>query len=132
MYRCLDPYPAALLWCWYSFLPKEHRPHSRSEEFGARLFRHNNNFYNDNISRLQSFTNVQAPILACPPDCSYRCSGFMCCNTYAIRFTVLQHPLQGSWDLYTTQWTCGYPTRTVVSLRIRIEQLMRRDLHPQD
>jgi len=26
----------------------------------------------NNISRLQSFTNVQAPILASSPDCSYR------------------------------------------------------------
>lgn len=38
--------------------------------------------------RLQSFTNVQAPILACPPDCSYRCSGFMCCTIYG--FTIVE------------------------------------------
>ena len=42
----------------------------------------------NNISRLQSFTNVQAPILACPPDCSYRYSGFVCYKTYG--FTIVE------------------------------------------
>jgi len=40
--------------------------------------------------------------------------------------------LQGSQAVYSTQWTCGYPTRTVVSLHTRIEQLVWRDFHPLD
>jgi len=31
------------------------------------------NFNREGISRLQSFTNVQAPLLARPPGCTYRC-----------------------------------------------------------
>jgi len=40
--------------------------------------------------------------------------------------------LQGGRAVYTTQWTCGYPTRTVVSLRVRTGQLTRWDFHPLD
>jgi len=40
--------------------------------------------------------------------------------------------LQGSQAVYTTQWTCGYPTRTVVSLRVRTGQLTRWDFQPLD
>ena len=40
-----------------------------------------------NLSRLQSFRYVQAPMLARPPDCTYRCGSY----------------LQGSRAVYTTQ-----------------------------
>ncbi len=35
VYRCLDPYPATPLRCSCSFLPKELRPHLRTERFGT-------------------------------------------------------------------------------------------------
>jgi hypothetical protein len=35
VWRCLDPYPAALLRCPYPFLPEEHRPHLTCKRFGA-------------------------------------------------------------------------------------------------
>ena len=37
-----------------------------------KVYRHNNNFYAEQFSRLQSFTNVQAHEFARHPDCSYR------------------------------------------------------------
>ncbi len=50
----------------------------------------------DNISGLQPFLNVQAPMLARPPGRTYRWDG-----------TTLQP--QGSRAVYTTQWTSGHP-----------------------
>src|SRR5262245_46912228 len=35
VWRCLDPYPAALLRCTYPFLPAEPRPHLTSNRFGS-------------------------------------------------------------------------------------------------
>jgi len=35
LYRCLDPYPAALPRCSRSFLPGKHRPHLNQKRFGA-------------------------------------------------------------------------------------------------
>ena len=35
LWRCLDPYPAALLRCPYPFLPAEPRPHLTCKRFGA-------------------------------------------------------------------------------------------------
>ena len=35
LHRCLDPYPAAPLWCTCPFLPKELRPHPTLNRFGA-------------------------------------------------------------------------------------------------
>jgi hypothetical protein len=45
---------------------------------------------------------------------------------------VEAHSLLGSWAVYATQRTCGYPSRTGVSLRACIGQWARRDLHPLD
>ena len=44
---------------------------------------------------------------------------------------ALEKP-EGSQAVSTTQRTCGYPTRTVASLPIRIEQWIWRDFHPLD
>jgi hypothetical protein len=44
--------------------------------------------------------------------------------------TVEVQSLLGSRAVYATQRTCGYPSRTVVSLRACIGPLARRDLHP--
>ncbi len=46
--------------------------------------------------------------------------------------TVEAQSLLGSRAVYATQRTCGYPSRTVVSLRACIGQLARRDFHPLD
>ena len=46
--------------------------------------------------------------------------------------TVEAQRLLGSRAVYATQRTCGYPSRTVVSLRACIGPLARRDLHPLD
>ena len=46
--------------------------------------------------------------------------------------TAEAHSLLGSRAVYATQRTCGYPSRTVVSLRACIGPLARRDLHPLD
>jgi len=35
VWRCLDPYPAALLRCAYPFLPAEPRPHLTCKRCGA-------------------------------------------------------------------------------------------------
>ena len=72
------------------------------------------NFNRGAFSGLQSFRYVQAPMLARPPGCTYRRG--LC--------------PQSSRAVYTTQWTCGYPTRTVVSLHTRTRQLVWWDFHP--
>jgi hypothetical protein len=45
LYRCLDPYPAALLRCSCSFLPGKHRPHLSLKKFGALEPPSHSNFY---------------------------------------------------------------------------------------
>ena len=35
LYRCLDPYPAASLWCTCPLLPKGQRPHPIPQRFGT-------------------------------------------------------------------------------------------------
>ena len=45
LYRCLDPYPAVFLRCTCSFLPEEHRPHTRSETLGTSGLSLQCNFY---------------------------------------------------------------------------------------
>ena len=72
LYRCLDPYPVASLWCIYSLLPKEQRPHLRREKFGTPNEPCNATSTGGPISGLQSFLYVQAPILARPPGCTHR------------------------------------------------------------
>ena len=72
LYRCLDPYPAVPLRCICSFLPGKHRPYLRRERFGTPNYRRNATSTTGNISGLQSFRYVQAPILARPPGCTHR------------------------------------------------------------
>ena len=45
LYRCLDPYPAALPRCSRPFLPGEHRPHLSLNRFGALKPPSHSNFY---------------------------------------------------------------------------------------
>ncbi len=115
--RCLDPYPVTPLQCFCSLLPTGQRPHLRGDRFGV----HKNislqcNFNNECFSGLQPFLHVQAPTLARPPGCTYRC-------------TI---PAQGSRAVYTTHRSVGYLPRDVVSLRVRHEQLTRQDFHLLD
>jgi len=70
--RCLDPYPAASLWCPCPLLPKGQRPHLTNNKFGTPNQSSQCNFYEGEFSGLQSFRYVQAPILARPPGCTYR------------------------------------------------------------
>lgn len=65
-----------------------------------------------NISRLQPFVYLQAPILVWPTDCS-----------------DLQGPCPfGHRAVYTGQYSYRYRSRTPVSLRVRTGQLTRQDL----
>ena len=70
--RRLDPYPAAIPRCSYSFLPERHRPHVTRDTFGSPDNPCIANFYRGHISGLQSFAHVQAPELARPPGCPHR------------------------------------------------------------
>ncbi len=70
--RCLDPYPAVMSRCFYSLLPQTHRPHVTRETFGSPHHPCKATSTGGTISGLQSFTHVQAPRLARPPDCSRR------------------------------------------------------------
>jgi len=71
LYRCKDPYPAALLRCSYPFLPKGLRPHLREQRFGTPNYRRNATSTTELISGLQSFLYVQAPILVRPSGCTH-------------------------------------------------------------
>ena len=113
--RRLDPYPAASLECTCPFLPREHRPHATEDAFGTRSCPCNPTSTGSRISGLQSFVYLQAPTLARPPDCIHR------------SIFVL-----GGRAVYTTHRPGGYPFRDVASLRVRLGQLTRLDLHQLD
>ena len=55
------------------FLPGGLRPHLRDERFGSCTIFPLRQFLRGGFSGLQAFRNVQAPILARPPDCTHRC-----------------------------------------------------------
>ena len=113
--RRLDPSPAASLECTCPFLPREHRPHATEDAFGTRNCPCNATSTGSRISGLQSFVYLQAPTLARPPDCIHR------------SIFVL-----GGRAVYTTHRPGGYPFRDVASLRVRLGQLTRLDLHQLD
>jgi hypothetical protein len=71
LYRCKDPYPAAFLRCSCPFLPEGLRSHSCSERFDTPIIRRYATSTTGDISRLQSFHNVQAPILVRPSGCTH-------------------------------------------------------------
>ena len=93
LHRCLDPYPVVSLRCSYPFLPEEHRPHVRSETFGT-------------------------PKLPCQSNFQQGGRFRGCSHSFMFRLPCSLDPqvapaadfLQGSRAVYTTQWTCGYPT----------------------
>ena len=57
----------------YPFLPEGHRPHLRWNRFSTLSTRRHATSTTYFFSRLQSFANVRAPILARPSGCTYRC-----------------------------------------------------------
>jgi hypothetical protein len=71
LYRCKDPYPATSLRCPCPFLPEGLRSHLGSERFDTSIIRRNATSTTGDISGLQSFHNVQAPILARPSGCTH-------------------------------------------------------------
>jgi hypothetical protein len=66
------PTPWCSYRCTYSFLPGRHRPHVMLQTFGTPNNPCNATSTGTQITRLQSFSYVQAPILARPPGCTYR------------------------------------------------------------
>jgi len=56
-----------------SFLPGRLRPHVRVKTFGTQDSPCNAASTGETLSGLQSFVYLQAPILARPPSCTYRC-----------------------------------------------------------
>ena len=114
LYRCLDPYPAVSLQCLCSLLPEGQRPHTTPQRFGT----------------LNIIPTLQLPQGKVSRGCSHF---FMFRLPYSldpqVAPTAEAQSLQGSRAVYTTQWTCGYPTRTVVSLHVRHEQLTWLDFH---
>jgi hypothetical protein len=71
LYRCKDPCPVAFLRCTCPFLPKGLRSHLRIYRFDTPNIRRNATSTTSNISGLQSFHNVQAPILVRPSGCTH-------------------------------------------------------------
>ena len=74
VHRRLDPYPAATSRCIYPLLPRRHRPHVTFHTFGSQDNPCTATSTGAAITGLQSFRDVQAPMLARPPGCAYRCS----------------------------------------------------------
>jgi len=93
LHGCLDPCPAAFLWCTCSLLPKGQRPHLRTEKFGT---------LNIPVMQLQQGNLFRS--------CSH---SIMFRLPYSIDPQVAPTAealsLQGGQAVYTTQWTCGYP-----------------------
>ena len=73
LYGCLDPYPVVSFRCPCSFLPGRLRPHVRVKTFGTQETPCLAASTGETFSGLQSFVYLQAPILARPPSCTYRC-----------------------------------------------------------
>jgi hypothetical protein len=116
LHRCLDPYPEVPLRCFCPFLPGELQPHHRCTKFGTPNNRRKATSTTTPFSGRQSFRYVQAPMLASPPDGTYRAGTKSCGQPGRLRHAM-------DWRL---------PSRTVVSLHDRIGQLSWRDFHPLD
>jgi hypothetical protein len=71
IYSCPSPFPRFSL-ALRSFLPWRQRPRLRGYRFGSLVNPCNATSTGSLISGLQSFTNVQAPMLARPPGCTHR------------------------------------------------------------
>ena len=95
LHRCLDPYPGMPLWCSCPFLPREFQPHLRCTKFGtsdlsvAMQFQRRPYFRGGSHSVMFRLPCLLAPQIA--P-------------------TAQNLVPAGSRDVYTTQWTEGYPS----------------------
>ena len=113
IFTCVPgPLPRRLLWCTYPFLPTRHRPSRRWDPVGAWQYPYSN-FRRVSISRLQSFTDVQARRFARHPDCSYR-------SAYT----------PGSRGFYVRAYHGSLPPRAPDMLTVRFGQLTVRGLPP--
>ena len=74
------------------------------------------------VSGLQSFTNVQAPLLARPPGCTYRCVKHRAAGPFTSRNAHVVFRL-GYPRFYMNRDIATYPKRN---------KLTRRDFHPLD
>jgi hypothetical protein len=70
--RCVDPYLAVSPLCTCPLLPEVQRPRPKCKELGTPKYPRTAASTGRPVSRLQSFTHVQAPTLARPPGCSHR------------------------------------------------------------
>lgn len=113
--RCLDPYPAVFLRCSYPLLPGGLRPHVTGNTFGTR----------------------EDPCNATSPGSVFR----GCNHSFIFRLPhslglqvapTVAFTMPGGQAVYTTHRPGSYPTRDVVSLRVRHGQLTRLDSHQLD
>jgi hypothetical protein len=72
LYRRLDPYPVMPFRCIYPFLLGKQRPRHSRQKLGAFKYPCKATSTENGFSGLQSFSNVQAPILIRPPGCTHR------------------------------------------------------------
>jgi len=112
----LDPYPGMPFWCPRPFLPRKLQPQHSLACFGASNTPPQCNFNDERVTRRQSFRNVQAPMVACPPGCTYRAGSTSCGQPGRLHHAM--------------DWKS--PSRTVESLHDRIGQLSWRVFHPLD
>ena len=117
LHGCLDPYPrdASLVLLSVSSQRVTASPPLHQVRH-IRPNRRNATSTTTPFSGRQSFHNVQAPMLASPPGCTYRAKFTSCGQPGRLRHAM-------DWRL---------PPRTVVSLHDRIGQLSWRDFHPLD
>jgi hypothetical protein len=112
--RRLDPYPAVSLRCTVPFLPGEHRPHLRRHRFGTPIYPCHATSTGKTFRGCIHFIMFRLPRLLDPqvtPTAAFQLGGRA---------------------VYTTHHSVGYRLRVVVSLRIRIGQLIRLDSHQLD
>jgi hypothetical protein len=112
--RRLGPYPAVSLRCTVPFLPGEHRPHLRRHRFGTPIYPCHATSTGKAFRGCSHFIMFRLPRLLGPqvaPTAAFQLGGRA---------------------VYTTHPSVGYRPRVVVSLRIRIGQLIRLDSHQLD
>ena len=114
------PYPVASLRCICPFLPGEHRPHLSGQRFGSLNSPCNATSTGPLFSGLQPFLYVQAPMLARPPGCTYRCNrlDYMAARPFTprIEHVVTQHELWYRYMPESGNWHDGTFTRWIAAL----------------
>ena len=120
LHGCLGPYPVAFLRCICPFLPGEHRPHLSGQRFGSLNSPCNATSTGPLFSGLQPFLYVQAPMLARPPGCTYRCNlpDYMAARPFTprIEHVVAHHELWYRYMPESGNWHDGTFTRWIAAL----------------